>query len=75
MVKRGGGFNSGAPGWEWFDLQLLDDGKDGVSIVWRGFGPPAGDTYGGDATSGCNTCHTACDNDAVCAKPLALSKF
>jgi len=75
MVKRGGGFNDGAPGWEWFDLSPLDDGKDGVSIVWRGFGPPSGDTYGGDAKAGCNTCHTACGNDAVCAKPLALSNF
>jgi len=75
MVKRGGGFNSGAPGWEWFDLSTVMDGKDGVSIVWHGFGPPAGDTYGGDATAGCNTCHVACGNDAVCAKPLALSNF
>ena len=30
---------------------------------------------GGDAKAGCNTCHTACNNDAVCAKPLALTKF
>jgi hypothetical protein len=75
MVKRGGGFNAGAPGWEWFDLGLLNDGKDGTSITWRGFGPPAGDTYGGDAKAGCNTCHTECGNDAVCAKPLAFSNF
>lgn len=75
MVKRGGGFNDGAPGWEWFDLSPVNDGKDSVTIVWRGFGPPAGDTYGGDAKAGCNTCHTECGNDAVCAKPLALSSF
>jgi hypothetical protein len=73
MVKRGGGFNDGAPGWEWFDLSPTKD--DSVAIVWRGFGPPVGDTYGGDASAGCNTCHTACGNDAVCAKPLALSNF
>jgi len=72
MVKRGGGFNVGAPGWEWFDLK--NDGE-GVDIVWHGFGPPAGDTYGGDAKAGCNTCHTACNNDAVCAKPFALKNF
>lgn len=77
MVKRGGNppFNDGAPGWEWFDLTVVNDGKDSVSITWRGFGPPVGDTYGGDAKAGCNTCHTACGNDAVCAKPLALSNF
>ena len=75
MVKRGGGFNSGAPGWEWFELGNLDDGKDGVKQIWRGFGPPMGDTYGGDANAGCNTCHTECGNDAVCAKPLKLSSF
>jgi hypothetical protein len=75
MVKRGGSFNSGAPGWEWFDLSPVAGGKDTVTIVWRGFGPPAGDTYGGDAKAGCNACHTACGNDAVCAEPLALSNF
>ncbi len=73
MVKRGGGFNPGAPGWEWFDLK--NDGHDGVTILWHGFGPPVGETYGGDATAGCNTCHTACGNDAVCAKQLSLSSF
>ena len=75
MVKRGGGFNPGAPGWEWFELQntTADDGT--VQIVWRGVGPPAGDTYGGDPTAGCNSCHTACGNDAVCAPALALTGF
>jgi hypothetical protein len=72
MVKRGGGFNPGASGWEWFDLK---NQGDGAMIVWHGFGPPAGDTYGGDATAGCNTCHTDCGNDGVCAKPLALTNF
>lgn len=75
MVKRGGGFNAALPGWEWFELENLDDGKDSVKIVWQGFGPPSGDTYGGDAGSGCNTCHLACNNDGVCATPLNLSNF
>jgi hypothetical protein len=75
MVKRGAGFNAALPGWEWFELQNLNDGKDSVSIVWQGFGPPNGDTYGGDAGSGCNTCHLACNNDGVCATPLNLSNF
>ncbi len=74
-VKRGGGYNSGAPGWEWFDLANLDDGTDGVRIVWRGAAPPAGDTYGGDAAGGCNKCHATCGNDAICAKPLSLDNF
>lgn len=76
MVKRGGGFNSGAPGWEWFELQNLDDGKDGVKIVWRGFGPPVGEEYGGDAEGGCNKCHGACSgNDSVCSSALQLTNF
>lgn len=75
MCKRGGGFNTGAPGWEWFELSNLDNGKDEVKFVWRGFGPPNGETYGGDPNAGCNKCHTDCNNDAVCAKALALSKF
>lgn len=75
MVKRGGGYNAGAPGWEWFEVQNLDNGCDGVRIVWRGVGPPAGETYGGDPNAGCNTCHTDCGNDAVCAKPLNLANF
>jgi len=75
MVKRGGGFNSGLPDWEWFELENLEDGADSVDIVWHGFGPPKGETYGGDANSGCNTCHLECGNDGVCAKELALDSF
>ena len=75
MVKRGGNFNAGLPGWEWFDLLNVDDGADSVKIVWHGFGPPDGESYGGDASSGCNTCHLACNNDGVCATPLKLSNF
>jgi len=76
MVKRGGGFNaSGASGWEWFEIQNAGDGRDGVTVNWRGVGPPVGDMYGGDPTGGCNTCHSACGNDSVCAPALGLSGF
>ncbi|HWP09859.1 MAG TPA: hypothetical protein VNN72_29155 [Polyangiaceae bacterium] len=75
MVKRGGGFNNGLPGWEWFELENIDDGTDRVNIVWHGFGPPDGESYGGDSTNGCNTCHFDCGNDGVCAKELALTNF
>ncbi len=75
MVKRGGGFTSGLPGWEWFELANLDDGQDSVKIVWQGFGPPKGETYGGDVNSNCNTCHNACGNDGVCAQELNLANF
>jgi hypothetical protein len=74
-AKRGGGYNSAAPGWEWFELENLADGNDGVRIVWRGVGPPAGETYGGDPNGGCNTCHQQCGNDGVCAPALALTNF
>ena len=71
-VKRGGGFNSGgAANWEWFELQ-----DNPVKIVWRGLGPPLGDTYGGDPNGGCNTCHTKCAaNDYVCSSKLSLATF
>jgi len=76
MVKRGGGYNSNsaAPGWEWFELR---DNPDGTldRIVWRGFGPPAGELYGGDPT-GCTGCHAvAKDNDYVKSPPLLLSSL
>jgi len=74
MVKRGGGYNTGANGWEWFELKNLADGN-GVQIIWRGVGPPLGDTYGGDPHAGCNTCHRDCGNDAVCAPAVQLSKL
>jgi hypothetical protein len=75
MAKRGPGYNRDAPGWEWFELENLEDGRDGVKIIWRGAGPPIGETYGADLDSGCNTCHTDCGNDAVCAKALRLLDF
>ena len=72
-VKRGAGFNGGgAAGWEWFELQ-----DNPVIIVWRGVGPPLGDTYGGDPNGGCNACHAKCGsaNDYVCSPKLSLAAF
>jgi hypothetical protein len=69
-VKRGGGFNAGgAVNWEWFEIQ-----DPPVLIVWRGVGPPAGDTYGGDPNGGCNACHVRCgaSNDYICSAKLVL---
>lgn len=74
MAKRGAGYNANVPGWEWFELENLGDGSDGVRLVWRGVGPPAGEMYGGDPNAGCNTCHSACP-DGVCSPPLAISGF
>lgn len=72
MVKRGGDFNdTGARGWEWFELQNADDGTP--FVLWRGLGPPAGETYGGDANGGCNSCHAgAKSDDYVWTTALAL---
>lgn len=72
-VKRGGGFNAtGAVNWEWFELE-----ENPVRIMWRGFGPPAGEMYGGDADGGCNACHVKCgsNNDFVCSPQLSLASF
>jgi hypothetical protein len=70
-AKRGGGYNpSGALDWEWFELL---EGAGGVSIMWHGVGPPAGEKYAGDATSGCNPCHGAArSNDYVLSPWLQL---
>jgi hypothetical protein len=70
-VKRGGDFNSaGAVNWEYFELQ-----ENPVKYLWRGLGPPLGDTYGGDP-NGCNNCHRACvANDYICSPKLQLSSF
>jgi hypothetical protein len=76
MAKRGGSYNKRAPGWEWFELEGIGDDRDGVKIIWRGVGPPKGETYGGDPNGGCNGCHGACTrNDSVCSAPLTLSNF
>jgi hypothetical protein len=70
-AKRGNGFNAGgAADWEWFELS-----EGPVAIVWRGLGPPLGDTYGGDP-DGCNSCHVKCAaNDYVCSPLLALGSL
>ncbi|HEY4242989.1 MAG TPA: hypothetical protein VGM88_24405 [Kofleriaceae bacterium] len=71
-IKRGGGFNNtGAVNWEWGEIT-----ENPVTIVWRGYGPPTGDSYGGDVNT-CNDCHKACgsSNDYVCSPFLQLSSF
>ena len=68
MVKRGGDYNStGAVGWEWFELQNVAEPAGGVTIIWRGFGPPEGEIYGGNAKAGCNECHVTATFDSVFA--------
>jgi hypothetical protein len=69
-VKRGGGYNGGR-NWEYFEIK-----EDPTAIIWRGLGPPNGESYGGDP-EGCNTCHTACGsrNDLRCSVHLQLSSF
>lgn len=67
MAKRvtDGSYNAtGARGWEWWELENVDE--DTVVKVWSGVGPPAGHEYGGDADGECNTCHLGADeNDFV----------
>ena len=66
-VKRGGGYNrGGARDWEWFELV-----EKPTTIVWRGLGPPNGESYGGDPNA-CNACHATCGagHDFVCAAQL-----
>jgi hypothetical protein len=74
MAKRGGGYNSaGATGWEWFELESLDD--EHVTVVWRGFGPPSAEAYGGNPTA-CNDCHVqAVANDFVWTAGFQLTSF
>jgi hypothetical protein len=68
MVKRGGGFNaSGAIGWDWFELQNVDDAGD-VQIVWRGVEPPMGEIYSGNVSGDCNDCHQHAPHDDVFAQ-------
>ncbi len=76
MVKRGGGFNSaGALDWEWFELQNTSNPALPVAIIWSGFGPPMGETYGGNMAT-CNNCHEgAQSNDYVWTQALQLSSF
>jgi hypothetical protein len=71
-AKRGGNFNrSGALNWEWFELEK---GTAGLSVRWQGWGPPAGEMYGGDAGGACNGCHLAgAANDYVMTPWLMLT--
>jgi hypothetical protein len=71
-VKRGGSYNvTGAVGWEWFEIE---ETSGNMRIVWRGLGPPAGESYGGDPNAGCNVCHrTVPANDYVLAPWLTLT--
>jgi hypothetical protein len=69
MVKRGGDYDpTGDPNWEWFQLQNLADGSEG--IIWRGAGP-AGGAYGNGPLGGCDACHgTASRTDYVMTPKL-----
>jgi hypothetical protein len=72
-VKRGGSFNTGgARDWEWFELIEQPD----LAIVWRGLGPPNGESYGGDPNA-CNSCHAdrCANNDFTCSPTLSLTSF
>jgi hypothetical protein len=74
MEKRGADYDpTGAVGWEWFELQNLDDSH--VTFVWRGLGPPNGETYGGNPAT-CNDCHAGAKaNDYVYTLGFSLSSF
>jgi hypothetical protein len=75
MEKRADDYNAdGAAHWEYFELQTSCDGKT-PSIVWRGFGPPVGESYGGDPLA-CNDCHvTFKNNDFIGSSVLQLGNF
>jgi len=72
QVKRGGGYNvTGAVDWEWYELGVATN--NAIGIKWSGFGPPAGEQYGGDPNGTCNSCHVAGQsNDYVMASWLIL---
>jgi hypothetical protein len=73
-VKRGGTYNArGAPGWEWFELRSTAEGSAG--ILWRGVGPPAGESYLGNVEGGCNACHGGGDDVSILLPALRLSNF
>jgi hypothetical protein len=73
-VKRGGTYNArGASGWEWFELRSTSDGVAG--ILWRGVGPPAGESYLGNVDGGCNACHGGADDVSILLPALQLSSF
>ena len=74
MAKQGGTFNSnGAKGWRFYELARATNGQ--LLIVWQGFGPPAGEKYGGTDT--CNGCHAAASatRDSILSPPLDVSSL
>jgi hypothetical protein len=76
MEKRGdpGANAGGAEQWEFFELETECDGTT-VNYIWRGFGPPVGEAYGGDPQA-CNGCHVDFkDNDYIGSAPLQLGNF
>jgi hypothetical protein len=73
-VKRGGTYNTrGATGWEWFELRNGVEG--GTGILWRGVGPPSGESYLGNVEGGCNACHGGGDDVSILLPALQLSNF
>jgi hypothetical protein len=73
-VKRGGTYNTrGAAGWEWFELRSTNEGAAG--ILWRGVGPPIGESYLGDVEGGCNACHRGGDDVSILMPTLRLTNF
>jgi hypothetical protein len=73
MVKRGGGFNPDASGWEFFMLQY--DSTMTPYITWRGTGTANPTGYGGSPLS-CSQCHSiSSSNDYVQSAPLWLTNF
>ena len=74
QVKRGGHYNvTGALDWEWYELGIATNNV--IGIKWSGFGPPAGEQYGGDPNGTCNSCHVGGQaNDYVMASWLVLGR-
>ena len=73
-VKRGGTYNSrGANGWEWFELRSSTETTS--TILWRGVGPPSGESYLGNVEGGCNACHIGGDDVSILLPTLRLTSF
>jgi hypothetical protein len=73
-VKRGGTYNArGATGWEWFELRSTPEGSAG--ILWRGVGPPTGESYLGNVAGGCHACHIGGDDNSILLSAIRLSNF
>jgi hypothetical protein len=77
IARRGEPFNPiGAVGWEFFGLQLHEDGRP--VILWRSDGSGDGHDYGGvlpgeSTEATCNDCHSvAWQDDSVLTPELSL---